>query len=255
MFRELEHKTPLFVIADVHGDYDAFVRAVEHAPKDALIVQLGDLVDRGPYSPLCAELMLELLDAKRAIFIAGNHDMALAEVVSGERAATPGRAETLEQFADFSSGLLEAFTDAVRAAPLCVRIGPFAFAHAAWLPSMETAGDWSVDLRRLVLTGERTSIPGARRPVPSYRWVDRIPQPRTAIVGHDARGDGAPLVCAGARGGRAVFLDLDCGRGGPLGCASITQGGVNVLTISPRRSDDDRPPAPRPVEAGRSKSR
>jgi hypothetical protein len=48
---------PLLVVADIHCDYDALDAALRVPPNDALIVFLGDLIDRGPYSPFCAVLV------------------------------------------------------------------------------------------------------------------------------------------------------------------------------------------------------
>jgi hypothetical protein len=53
------------------------------------------------------------------------------------------------------------------------------------------------------------------KPVRHYNWVDALPNGITAIVGHDKRGN-TPFVHTGARGGRAIFLDTGCGKGGAL---------------------------------------
>lgn len=231
MFRCIELPSELFVIADVHGDFDSLVAALDLAPNNALILQLGDLVDRGSFSPLCVELMLNLVEEGRAMLVAGNHDVALADVVAGNRSPTPGRAETLEQFAAYSDELLASFVASVRSSPLCIRAGDYAFAHAAWSPKMETEQLWSDDLKRLALVGERRPVDGVRRPVTSHGWIDRVPRRRCVFVGHEVRSSDAPLKCENAKGGMAVFLDLGCGSGGPLGCAHIRDGEITLHSV------------------------
>jgi predicted phosphodiesterase len=58
MFRSLPENNSVFFVSDLHVDYDAFELALAAVPTNALIVLLGDVVDRGPYSPLCAERLL-----------------------------------------------------------------------------------------------------------------------------------------------------------------------------------------------------
>ncbi|MEL6979740.1 MAG: metallophosphoesterase [Pseudomonadota bacterium] len=230
--RDIAPEGGVFVIADLHGDFDALDAALSAAPAGAFIVFLGDIVDRGGYSPFCAERMLEILGADRGVLVPGNHDVALVEVVEGRRGATPRRVETLAQFEAYGGDLLTRFCDAVRAAPLCLRIGAFAFAHAAWRAEMETDGAWSAPLRRLALQGEFRATPERRRPERVRRWVDSIPRGRTIMVGHEARSETGPLVVHSRLGGTAAFLDLGCGDGGRLGCARIQGEDVAYLSVA-----------------------
>ena len=71
-----------FVIADVHGCLHTLRALLTHwRPAEETLVQLGDLVDRGNYSPetveLCRQLSQDFPD--NTIFIQGNHDWAMAE--------------------------------------------------------------------------------------------------------------------------------------------------------------------------------
>lgn len=222
------------MVADVHGDFDAFEAALALAPPEALVLSLGDLVDRGPYAPLCVERLLELMAAGQAVFVPGNHDVALLEVVEGRRAATPRRAETLAQFDEFGGDTLDRFCAAIRDAALCLRVGDDAFVHAAWSPAMETRERWEDDLRRLALYGEQIKRPGVSRRETVYRWVDRVPAGRRVFVGHDVRGEATPLVAPSAKGGAVTFLDLGCGKGGALGCALIADGETRYFSVESR---------------------
>ncbi|UYZ63575.1 metallophosphoesterase [Hymenobacter weizhouensis] len=67
----------VFAIGDVHGCYHTLRELVQHwHPADELLVQTGDLVDRGRYAPECVELArnLEARHPGRTVFLLGNHE-------------------------------------------------------------------------------------------------------------------------------------------------------------------------------------
>ncbi len=68
-----------FVIGDIHGQYDKLKTILELAQvnDDDRIIQLGDIVDRGPHPFECIDLLLKW---KNVIFIRGNHDDEFEEV-------------------------------------------------------------------------------------------------------------------------------------------------------------------------------
>ena len=71
-----------FVIGDVHGCLHTLQKLLTYwQPATETLVQLGDLVDRGCYTPdtveLCRNLSLSFPD--RTVFLQGNHDWGMAE--------------------------------------------------------------------------------------------------------------------------------------------------------------------------------
>ncbi|RZK60895.1 MAG: serine/threonine protein phosphatase [Hymenobacter sp.] len=71
-----------FVIADIHGCLHTFRELLTHwRPAEEILVQLGDLVDRGNFSPetveQCRQLSLEF--PEHTVFLQGNHDWGMAE--------------------------------------------------------------------------------------------------------------------------------------------------------------------------------
>jgi serine/threonine protein phosphatase 1 len=71
-----------FVIADVHGCLHTLSELLPHwRPAEETLVQLGDLVDRGNYSPETVELCRQLSQdfPTKTLFLQGNHDWAMAE--------------------------------------------------------------------------------------------------------------------------------------------------------------------------------
>jgi serine/threonine protein phosphatase 1 len=71
-----------FVIADIHGCLHTFRELLTHwRPSEEMLVQLGDLVDRGNYSPETVELCRQLSSdfPAQTVFLLGNHDWGMAE--------------------------------------------------------------------------------------------------------------------------------------------------------------------------------
>src|SRR5271157_4676062 len=85
----------LRVVGDVHGDARGFAYAVA---TDRFVVQLGDLIDQGPDSATVLRAMFALIDARRGLFLLGNHEFKLARVLAGHAARTDAAvAATLRQ--------------------------------------------------------------------------------------------------------------------------------------------------------------
>ena len=95
----------LRVVGDVHGEAEAFEAAIAGAESLGLfIIQLGDLVDYGPDSPGVLRRAFAMLDAKRGIFLLGNHEHKLRRALIGHASAKlfvapEGLGKTLEQSA------------------------------------------------------------------------------------------------------------------------------------------------------------
>ena len=49
----------IFVIGDVHGCYHTLLDLLNKLPKDASIIMIGDLCDRGPYSKEVIDLIIK----------------------------------------------------------------------------------------------------------------------------------------------------------------------------------------------------
>lgn len=70
----------IYVISDLHGCYDKFVRILDYinfSDVDSLYL-LGDLCDRGPQS---AELYMDIMSRKNIFCIMGNHEKMLLDTL------------------------------------------------------------------------------------------------------------------------------------------------------------------------------
>lgn len=86
--------TKHIIVGDIHGEFDGFTRILKHAGlideqmvwsgKDSILVQTGDVIDRGPHSWKCVKL-LRTLQQQAASFggqvirLCGNHELMLME--------------------------------------------------------------------------------------------------------------------------------------------------------------------------------
>lgn len=68
-------KPYLFVIGDVHGQYDLMMNLLkDYDPRVHQLVFIGDLIDRGPKSVMCMRQAKQLVETDQAIYLKGNHE-------------------------------------------------------------------------------------------------------------------------------------------------------------------------------------
>src|SRR3954466_677365 len=82
-----------YVIGDIHGRLDLLDALLgmihreldEQPPRKALLVFLGDLIDRGPSSAQVVErLRTYRRDNVRTVFVLGNHEEVLLRILAGD---------------------------------------------------------------------------------------------------------------------------------------------------------------------------
>ncbi len=73
----------LLIVGDVHGCYHTFKKLVDENwnPEEELLIQIGDLINKGPHSGLCLKYWrkLEKKYPERTVLIRGNHEQSLIE--------------------------------------------------------------------------------------------------------------------------------------------------------------------------------
>ncbi|HSI78347.1 MAG TPA: metallophosphoesterase family protein [Lunatimonas sp.] len=99
----------LFIIGDVHGCWHTYQELLNHwDPESELLIQLGDLVDRGNFSPQCLDLSQDLQREfpDRTVFLRGNHEHMMLRYLKGNDTTghwlNNGGTSTLAGFNDFS---------------------------------------------------------------------------------------------------------------------------------------------------------
>ncbi|MBX5472714.1 MAG: metallophosphoesterase [Acetobacteraceae bacterium] len=212
----------LRIVGDVHSDYAGFARAAE---TDRFLIQLGDLTDHGPDSLGVLRLMFRLIEERRGMFLLGNHDLKLAQALSGRAVKISPELERTLAALDAETARRAVFE--IARAPAWLRWKNAVFVHAAFhtamldappeLPNPVASGRVSKVLGRALYAEPTGNIRPDGFPERSLRWVDRIPAGITVYCGHDRLSrNGRPFIKNGRAGGTAVFLDTGAGKGGHL---------------------------------------
>lgn len=208
------------LVGDVHGCDDelvALLAALGHPPDPRLpgpagrrLVFVGDLVDRGPATPAVLRRVMGLVAAGRALVVAGNHDVRLADALHG-RPVEPGHGleESLAQLAgetaDFRArvrGFLESLP-----AWLVLDEGRLVVAHAGLPEAFHRGGDPAA--RDLAIHGAYTGDFDERAMPERDDWAARYRGAAAVVQGH------TPVVEAEWFRG-TICLDTGCVCGGRL---------------------------------------
>jgi serine/threonine protein phosphatase 1 len=148
-------------VGDVHGQAGALRRLLDHisslvsAGDDAELIQLGDLVDRGPDSLGALDLAFsDLLGFKRVTRLPGNHELMLLKALRGDRKALslwlmnggstvldemdlPPSISPDERLRRLVERLPESFEEAYTTGPAFVVRHGVLFVHAGLMPGTE----------------------------------------------------------------------------------------------------------------------
>jgi hypothetical protein len=183
------------VIGDVHGEAERFRAFVEEArARDLFVVQIGDLVDRGPDSVGALRLALELREQGTGLFLRANHDDKLRRALRGNPVRIGAELQrTLAALAAASDHetLIPRVREALETAPWWLRIGNHLLLHGAFHPAMLTApGPEAITPRRvadkcrwLAIYGEGSMGHEDELPARTCNWIDEVPSGITVIIG------------------------------------------------------------------------
>lgn len=231
----------ILVFGDVHSDYEslkkAYMYCVEH---NYFFMSLGDLVDRGPDPFNTVKFMHGLMyehSFPLAGFTVGNHDDKFRRYhnsgpeSSKIRFSIDGK-NTLESVGPARlSEFLNIYTEIVEhptVAGFFHKFDDITLVHAASHPAMwGNTGVFDKTAQSRALVGETNGEKYEDGyPVRLYNWIEEIPSGKTVIVGHDKMpihniNIVEPMVVLNKTGGKVIFLDTGCGKGGFLSGAVI----------------------------------
>jgi protein phosphatase len=243
------------VVGDVHGNLEALKSAIDWAfARGMLIAFLGDIVDYGPYSLECVNLVYDLVMRDRAIMTWGNHERKIERWFDQQRKVLHDPHYLKNKNPIRLSDGNKATTTQIEALPLEARVkfesrfrallgfarhhwvigGKTIFVHGAADPEMFSMNTSRLTgrLETMAMFGEVSEKTPQRDdgfPNRVYNWVDRVPNGHRVIVGHDIRSTERPLVVKGALGGEAVFMDTGSSKGGKLTTADLTIKGDELM--------------------------
>src|ERR1019366_8992837 len=144
--------------------------------------------------------------------------------------------------------LIPRVLEALEGALWWLHIGDHLIVHGAFHPMMLMAANpEAVSPRRtadkcrwLALYGEGKMSGGEDDlPARTYDWIDTVPASLTVIVGHDVISTEKILERRGTLGGRVLFCDTGCGKGGKLSFIDVPRPTIQALVLP---GSIDKPP-------------
>lgn len=196
-------------VGDIHGCYQAIksLMNVIQPTWDDRLVFLGDYVDRGPDSRLVIDLLLELEENCHTVFLMGNHEIMLREVLLGapsEPWLSVGGKETLASYGGSLNRIPDSHRRFFEMLLPHFETDNHLFVHANYLPQL------SLD----------------HQPEEVLFWLhltDFFPRPHSsgkhAVCGHTPQPEGKI-----GRFGHLTCLDTGCFSGYWLSALDLTDG-------------------------------
>jgi len=198
-------------VGDIHGCHIAWQilqNKLDFNPNDTIVI-LGDVIDRGPGSKQVIDNLLELQDLCQLIFILGNHEEMLLDVLHNGswKNAWPGYGglETLLSYGGRLEDIPESHLEFIKTGLDYWQTETDIFVHANLNPAADLLRQKNQDLRWEKLKGNEKNHCSGKR----------------VICGHTPQSSGEPWVFEGW-----VDLDTNCCRGGWLTCLDV---GTNLI--------------------------
>lgn len=221
------------MVGDIHGMARDFQETVTDAnDKSLFILSLGDIVDYGPDSAQCIDIMYKLTMHGLGIMIIGNHERKFEKYIIQKRDGNikiqvrGGLQATVDQLESFDAQKRKTIENRFmyimnHARHHIVIDNKHLCAHAS-----ATAEMWKLSQQRLSGLHENRAVFGEidkdsptnddGYPNRVYNWVDDIPFGNTVYVGHAILSRDEIIIKHGKLGGKAMFLDTGSGKDGKL---------------------------------------
>lgn len=228
------------VVGDVHGciqEFRELLRVVDYRRGEDRLVQVGDLLDRGPDPVGCVRFAC----AMGVELVMGNHEEKALRWREHERTRGSGKnpmkpppSERAEQWLALS----DADLDYLRFARRYVRLdrGKWVAVHGGLLPGIAVGSqpDHAVLRTRWVdAAGRHVKLAGSHEMPPgAVPWMDRWDGPEHVVYGHAVHSFETPLVTRGPGGAECVGIDTGCVFGGRL-TAMILENGKREFASVP----------------------
>ena len=244
---------PFDIIGDVHGCLDELVQLLTtlgYAPADGAwrheggrrAIFLGDLVDRGPYSPGVLRLVMDMVAAGTALCIQGNHDNKLHRKLAGRDVKlTHGLAETIAQLEAMPDDTRPAFIAEITAFLDSLRShywldgGKLVVAHAGLPAEMHGRGSGAV--RSFALYGETTGETDEFGLPVRYQWARDYRGDAMVVYGHTPTPEPEWI-------NRTLCIDTGCVFGGALTALRYPERELVAIPAASTYCEPVRPLAP-----------
>lgn len=219
----------MLVFGDTHGDYNLFEKAYNFAKSENFFfMSMGDLVDRGRQPFEVVKAMYEIVHSGRGGLVIGNHDDKFRRYIDGAKVSFSKDAkQTLDDVGpDRMEDFLKMYAtiiDDKMFSSYFHKFDDFTLVHAAchwrmWEPNYVIG---KTEKSRFIVGETNGQKYDDGYPVRLYNWVEEVPMWKTIIVGHDKMpihniDITEPMTVSNKNGGKVIFLDTGCGKGGFL---------------------------------------
>lgn len=155
------------VVGDVHGCFEELLELMNTLgyledgshPEGRVLAFVGDLVDKGPYSPEVLDFVMILVKKGFAVMVQGNHDEKLGRVLAGNKVEVSQDIQnTLDALKARGKHTTEEYVEFLRGLPLSVSLanGALTLVHASLPPEGSSKSKArSLCLYGPVVNGER----------------------------------------------------------------------------------------------------
>ena len=196
----------LLAIGDIHGcdvAFETLLNVITPRAEDTIVV-LGDVVDRGPNTKRCIDLIFDLQKACRVISIMGNHEEMFLDAINGGRWQRTwmqnGGIEMLESYGGLVDDIPDEHLDYIRSMQ--------DFHEAEWDLFTHATPYFDTPIEEQTAQGLRWNRISGREP-PNCTG-------KRVICGHTVQKSGVPLVFMGY-----VCLDTNAYGGGALSALEV----------------------------------
>ncbi|MFL6290717.1 MAG: polynucleotide kinase-phosphatase [Thermoanaerobaculia bacterium] len=183
---------PFDIIGDVHGcanELEELLARLGYSegrhPEGRKLVFLGDLVDRGPRVPDVLRIAMDMVKARTALCVPGNHDDKLKRYLQGKKVRIAhGLEQSIEQIEDHPAAFREralAFLDGL-VSHYVLDGGRLVVAHAGMKAEMQ--GRASGRVREFALYGETTGESDEFGLPVRYNWAADYRGAAMVVYGH-----------------------------------------------------------------------
>lgn len=154
-------KQKVVLISDIHGSYSELTYMLANIKKDALIIFMGDFIDRGLHSKEVLDLIYSLVSEGKALAIQGNHELDFLNFMSFPETylfsylkPSKGGYNTLKSLVgyDFDKNCIDSlydvvdnipdkYLDFIESLPTYIEMGDYLFTHAGINPNYKNIAD------------------------------------------------------------------------------------------------------------------
>lgn len=206
------------VIPDVHGMYESLKDACNWAHKNNnYIIFLGDVIDYGPKSLDCINLVYDLITRNNASFILGNHEVKISRWISDKTVnLTEANLKTINLLNNLNDlerkKWISKFKTIFNLAYNHINYRNFCFSHGGVYKEHFYNNDRLLHGKMLEMSlyGERFNN---KR---TFEWCNNIPENKTVVVGHTIRSTLKSYIHKNKNNSSVIFLDSGCGKNGQL---------------------------------------